>query len=146
MIIEQCQNIEELRPLAERWFEIQNGDDFGLDVDLETIFNDLREWQRNEGTVLVAKNENEPVGLFAVFVVPSFLGNQKIALEKYWFSTLGIAGPKLYIEAIKWSKKNGCSHLITNASHLASEMHDKVCRFLEMAGAKLFETSYIMEL
>lgn len=146
MIIEHCQNIEELRPLAEKWFEMHNGDEFGLDVDLETIFNDLREWQRNEGTILVARHEGEPVGLFAVFVVPSFLGNQKIALEKYWFSRARVAGPRLYIEAVKWAQENGCSHLITNASNLASEMHDKVCRFLESTGAKMFETSYILEL
>jgi hypothetical protein len=148
MRIEQISDVEQLRSLGQCWMLEQNGDDFGLDIDLETIMADLDRWIQAEGTIFIAYDGVQPVGFFAVFAVPSFLGKQKIAIERYWFAIPGfsVAGPRLYCEAVRWAKENNCSHLIINASRLASAMHDKVCLFLEKNGAKPFETSFILEL
>jgi GNAT superfamily N-acetyltransferase len=146
--IEQCQNIEELRPLAELWLKEHSADNYGLEVDIDVIAQDLMIWLCGEGTVLVAKENDEVIGMFALFVAPSYLGKQKIAVEKYWYTQRGraVAGPKLYIEAVEWARLHGCSHLITSGSKMASDRHDAICRFLERTGARHFETSYIYEL
>jgi hypothetical protein len=148
MLIEQCQNIEELIPLGSEWLEEITADAYGLDVDLSVILADLEQWLNGEGAVLVAKVDDEIVAMFALFAVPSYLGNQKIALEKYWYAREGhhFAGPKLYIEALNWAREHGCSHIITSGSKMASDRHDSICAFLEKTGAQHFETSYIYEL
>ena len=148
MIIEQCKNIEELRSLAWDWMEDSHPEQFGLEVDLNVIKADLESWLDGEGVVLIAREGDEILGMFSLFAVPSYLGNQKIALEKYWYCKTGshFAGPRLYIEAIKWSKEHGCSHLITSGSKMASDRHDAICQFLEKSGAKHFETAYIYKL
>jgi len=148
MRVEYCHDVEKLRPLAERWMAESNAEKFGLDVDIDVIKQDLEQWLSGEGVVLVAYDGIQPVAFLAVFAVPSYLGKQKIALEKYWYAMPGftVAGPKLYCEAVRWAKDNGCSHLITSGSKLASGRHEGICRFLETTGAQHFETSYIYEI
>ena len=148
MIIEQCQNIEELRSLAWEWMEDSHPELFGLEVSLDVIKADLESWLAGEGAVLIAREGDEILGMFSLFAAPSYLGNQKIALEKYWYCRDGshFAGPRLYMEAIKWAKEHGCSHLITSGSKMASDRHDAICNFLEKSGAQHFETSYIYKL
>ena len=149
MRIEHCQDVEEIRPLGRLWLEKMNAGQYGLDTDLDVAIEDLKLWKNDfEGAILLAKVDDEPIGVFAMFVVASYLGRQKIAIEKYWFvkDKQRMAGPRLYVEAVKWAKQHGCSHLITNASRLASDQHDSVCRFLERTGAMAFETSYIYRL
>ena len=43
-----------------------------------------------------------------------------------------------------WARAHGCSHLLFNASRLASGLHDDVCRVYEHKGMKPFETTYIV--
>jgi hypothetical protein len=140
--------MEDLRPLGQEWLQELSADDYGLDVDLDVIVQDLKDWLQNEGVVLVAKENDEIIAVFALFAVPSYLGKQKIALEKYWYARTDhhVAGPKLYIEALDWAKQHGCSHLITSGSKMASDRHDSICKFLEKTGAQHFETSYIYKL
>ena len=148
MTIEECTNIEELRPLGEEWLEEIHAGDYGLDVDLNVIAEDLESWMKGEGVIFTAKEDGVIVGLIAVFATPSYLGGQKIALEKYWYCRRGshVAGPRLYVEAVEWARKHGCSHMITSGSKMASGRHDAICHFLEKTGAKHFETSYIYRL
>jgi hypothetical protein len=112
------------------------------------ILDDLKLCLASEGAVLVAEKEEVIIGLFALFAVDSYLGNQKIAVEKYWYvsDNTCLAGPRLYLAAVNWAREHGCSHLITSGSKMASDRHDSICQFLESSGAKHFETSYIYEL
>ena len=149
MTIEECKDIEVLRDLGSQWIKEVRNDLFGLDVDLDVVKADLQHWMdTTEGAVLAAKIEGRIVGLFAVFAVPSYLGHQKVALEKYWYARRGsmFVGPKLYVEAVRWAKAHGCSHLITSGSMTMRKQHDAICRFLEKVGAQHFETSYIYNL
>lgn len=150
MIIEQCQDVEQLKPLGESWLQELKADEFGLNVDLDVIIQDLKRCvlDTEDSAILVAKDGGGIVGVFAVFAVPSYLGRQKMAVEKYWFTKEhhNVAGPRLYVEAVNWAKKYGCSHLITSGSKMASDRHDSICRFLEKTGARHFETSYIYTL
>ena len=148
MVIEQCKDIMELKSLAEEWAKESRAGEFGLDVDLNIVKSDMESWLEGQGAVLVAREGDEILAMFALFAVPSYLGNQKIALEKYWYARKGchFVGPQLYTEAVKWARENGCSHLITSGSKMASGSHDSICRFLENTGARHFETSYIYEI
>ena len=148
VIVQQCDNIDELRGLGLEWIRGSHADDYGLDVDIEVVLADLKSWMDGEGVVLIARDNDEIIAVFAMFAVPSYLGRQKIALEKYWYSRKGchFAGPKLYMEAIKWAKEHGCSHLISGGSKMASDRHDSICDFLERTGAQHFETLYIYKL
>lgn len=148
MLIKQCNDVEQLRPLAERWISELDASSFGLEVDIETIKKDLESWLNGEGVILIAYDGILPVGFIAVFAVPSFLGNQKIAIEKYWYCIPGfpVAGAKLYVEAVAWAKSHGCSHLIASGSKLSLNRYDSICRFLEKTGAKHFEISYVYKL
>jgi len=148
VIISECTDIEELRSLGQEWLDSLHADAYGMDTDIEVIAADLEMWLEEEGTVLVAKEEDEVIGLIAVFAVPSYLGKQKIAVNKYWYVRDGyyFAGPKLYVKALEWARSHECSHLLTSGSKMASDRHDSICRFLEKTGAKHFETSYVYEI
>ena len=148
MLIEECDNIESLRQLGSEWLSELQADRYGLDADIEIIKADLESWNKGEGAVLVAKHDNEIVALFALFAVPSYLGKQKIALEKYWYARKGshFAGPRLYMAAIDWARQHNCSHLITSASKMMPDRHDSIGDFLLKTGARHFETSYIYQI
>jgi hypothetical protein len=82
-----------------------------------------------------------------VVVFDSYMGKQKIAVEKYWYCLREhpLAGVKLYAAAVYWAKAVGCSHLLASAS-CTSDRYERAGKFLEQAGARVFETTYITEL
>lgn len=153
MRIVQTNDVSVIEPLAKKWHDVSNAVAFGLKVIMEDVLNDLDVWLESyPGTIIVAMEDPEydppfPVGFFAVFAVKSFLSNDLVALEKYWFSDPEShkAGVYLYKAALKWAADNGCTHLILSASNLASDQHDKVCKFCEAFGMNKFETSYIVK-
>lgn len=143
-------DIERLKPEALQWRDTCNGKVMGIDLDPETYFADLATLiSRDDADLFLLVNEDDDVaGYIGVVSFNSPLGNQKMAQEHYWYvsgQNRG-SGTMLLIRAIReWAKENGCSHLIMSASTLASEMHDRICRFYERIGMKKFETSYIQE-
>jgi GNAT superfamily N-acetyltransferase len=146
MRIERSHDVGKVRALCERWQSECNGEAFGLIVRADDALSELDRWLDGAtGTLLLAYDGTELVGFFAVFAVDSFLGNQTVALEKYWYALPNRvkAGPALFRAAKQWAGENGCSHLLVSASNLASDSHDKVSRFCEGMGMKKFETSYI---
>ena len=148
MKLEEIREVEKLKPLAEMWRKNSNAAKFGLKTNIETILTDLAMTLDEESALFVVRDGSEIVGMFAVVAMPSFLGEQKIALEKYWYSMPGyhVVGPMLYKEGVKWAAEHECSHLICGASVLASDMHSKLERFYKSMGMKKYETLYIKEL
>ena len=148
MKLEYVTDIEVFRPLGELWMQQHNGDEFGIDITVEDVMADAKEvLASGAGVVIGAKDDDEWVGFMLVFTTECFLGLQMIAVEKYWFAKPNAlkAAPLMLIKARAWAREEGCSHLIMSASNLASNKHDKVCRFYERKGLRLFETSYICE-
>lgn len=147
MKIEYWTDIENLRPLVEHWYREQNGESFGVEMSIDAFITDVKTWlSKVAGTIIVALENDEPVGFIVVIAAPSCFGAQLWGVEKGWYvypPSRSAAGLLLYRKARQWSGDNGCSHYITFASNLASDMHDKVCRFYERMGMKLFETIYI---
>jgi hypothetical protein len=140
-------DIADIMPLAEQWVGEAKTDDFGLDVDMDVLVADLARWLEGESVMFVAQVDDNPVGFIVAVVFDSYMGKQKIAVEKYWYTLREhpLAGTRLYTQVIKWAKESGCSHFIASASHL-SERYDSAARLLEWIGARTFEQSYIMEL
>lgn len=143
-------DIEALKSLAFEWKGLCNGKAFGIDLRVETHFRDLASLIENEDSELfLLLKQYRVIGYMGVTCFDSPIGNQKIANEHYWYvsgKNRG-RGTLLLLRAIKsWAKEKGCSHLIMNCSNLASEMHDRLCRFYEKIGFRKFETSFIKEL
>ena len=152
MRIETTHDVERIREIAGRWLSGCNAQKLGFAISIDRALEDLREWvDTMPGDILLAYepvsdyDPPELVGFFALFVCDSYLGPDKVALEKYWYAEPNHtrAGVALFRAAMEWSKEHGCSHLIASASGIASDLHDKVCRFFERQGMTLFETAYI---
>jgi len=143
-------DIEALKLLAFEWMDEWNGKAFGIDLRLETHLQDLTRLIENEDSELfLLIKMDRVIGYMGCTCFDSPLGNQKICQEHYWFvsgKNRG-RGALLLLRAVKkWAKDKNCSHLIMNCSNLASDLHDRLCRFYEKIGYMKFETSYIKEL
>lgn len=143
-------DIETLRPIAESWQNEMRANDFGI------IADDMNKYLLELGVMasslnanlIVLYDEETPVGYLGLRYFSSPLGNQIMAEEHYFYvipEKRGLASMRLIKNAKFIAKMKGCSHIILNASNLASDMHDKVCNFYEKSGMKKFETSYISE-
>lgn len=139
-----------MRPIVEAWQAIVLTNDFGIIADdVDKFLRSLKDLAENEDSdLLVLYDDNTPVGYLGLQYFSSPLGNQRMANEHYFFvmpEHRGISSMKLIRDAKMLAKAKGCSHLIMNASNLASDMHDKVCEFYKNMNMKLFESSYISE-
>ena len=143
-------DIEELKLLALKWKEECKGEGFGIELVPQIHYSDLAGLiEKDDADLLLLMKRNKVVGYMGIFSFDSPLGNQRIAEEHYWFVSDNKRGhgTMLLIRAARqWAKQHGCSHIIFNASCLASDMHDRLCRFYEKIGFRKFETSYIKEL
>jgi GNAT superfamily N-acetyltransferase len=146
MQIEPIRNIEVIRPLLDEWSNEADGEQFGVMADPDYAMAEMTKWIEQPGSdVLVAIHE-EPVGFLALFIAPSSVGAQTIAVEKYWYvHPRASCGVQLLDAAQVWAKDQGCRHLMMSASKLAGNMYAKVCRFYERRGFELVESSFIKE-
>lgn len=144
------QSIESLRHITEAWVFDTKDNEFGISINANTHLLDLLKLVLSDTADLIVLYENEiPVGYLGIVIMQSPLGNQLIANEHYWYvmpEHRGRGSIQLIKAANEWAKQRDCSHIILNASCLASNMHDKICGFYEKMGLKKFETSYIKEI
>ena len=143
-------DIETLRPVVESWQEIVLDNGFGIIADdVDKFLAGLKHLVSDEQSdLLVLYDNGTPVGYLGMNYFISPLSSQKMANEHYFFvipEKRGMASIGLFRTAKALAKTRGCTHLIMNASNLASDLHDKVCAFYERVDMKLFESSYISE-
>lgn len=129
------------------WKDECKGEDFGIELIPETFFSRLADMINDvDAELFLLLRDNKVIGFMGAIIFQSPLGNQDIAQENFWFvsgKNRG-RGKLLLFRAIKkWAKEKGCSHLIMNASCLASNMHGRLCHFYERMGFIKFETSFI---
>ena len=152
MRVVKATNIDCMKHVALEWKETCNANNLGVTMNPDVYFEKLAKLiDRDDAALFLLFNlENKVVGYMGVESFYSPLDNQKIANEHHWYmleSYRGGIGAMRLVNAIKeWAKEHGCSHLIMNASNLASDLHDSVCKFYESIGMKKFETSYIQEI
>ena len=143
-------DIEQLKEAVFEWRDSCNGKDFGIDLQTETFFSHLVDMINDEDKELfLLVKMDKVIGFLGAVIFQSPLGVQNIAIERFWFVSgkhRGRGAILLYRAFKKWAKEKGCSHHLMTASCLASDMHDRLCRFYEKIGFRKFETSYIKEL
>jgi hypothetical protein len=146
MRIIETKDVAEIRPLYDAWLSISHGDDFGLDIDSKVADANVQYLIAAGGALFVAYDNDVPIGFLTVSLVPSAVGKQIVAMCTYWFAlpSSDLVGPNLIEVAKKWTANKGCGHLLITGSKLASDSHDKICRYCNRIGAKQFETIYIL--
>lgn len=140
-------DVELLRPLAEKWRAECNGDTLGIDIDIDTHLKDLQRLMASPASELLVLVKGEDIlGYMGLTIIDSPIGKQMMVNEHYWF----VDPKKRRLSALKFlpvverfARDAGCSHLLMNASTLASDLHDRTCRLYEKFGMKKFETTYI---
>lgn len=149
-IANSVEQIESIRPLADEWKEFCSCGQFGLEVDVNAFLAGLMDLVDGvDSDLLLLIDDTEIVGIMGLTKFQSPFGKEMVASEHYMFVKQGhsVTGGKRLIDAAQgWAKKNGCSHLIMNASNAASDMLAKVCRLYERLGMKPFEMSYIKDI
>ena len=135
----------------ESWQENVQDNDFGIIADdIDKYLNELGYMVlRPDADLIVLYDGETPVGYIGLRYFSSPLGSQMMAEEHFFFvipEKRGLASMRLLKNAKYLAKLKGCSHIIFNASNLASELHDKLCRVYEKMGFMKFETSYVTEL
>lgn len=138
--------MEQIRPIALRWKNESNNEALSIEIDADLYMNGLQEFVDNPDNVLLVLEDEEIVGYMGLGIFVSPIGNQLIANEHYWYvipEKRGMSALKFLPAAEKWAKEKGCSHLIMNASNLASDLHDRTCKLYERFGMSKFETTFI---
>jgi len=148
-MIRECANIEEIKPLIQRWHKETNGKDFDLDICLEDAYADFQALINRKDCNLFVLVKDRPVGFIGVVSFKSPIGRYKMANEHYFYvlpENRGIGSIRLIKAVFDWAKEQRCSHVLMNASMLASNLHDQVCEIYECMGMKKFETTHILKI
>ena len=129
-------NIETLRPIVESWQKNVMTNEFGIIADdVNKYLAELHSIAFGQSSdLLVLYDRDEPVGYFGLRYFSSPLGEQVMANESFYYvlpEKRSISSLKLIKSAKMLAKMKGCSHLILNASNLASDSHEKLCRVYE---------------
>lgn len=138
-----------LFPVIDSWFKEAQFEEFGIEHDFFSGVEDLtRLINSDDGALLVMDINEKIIGFMGITVFKSPLSKQKIANEHYWYVLPEYRGRGIYLisSAYKWAKEKECSHIMMNASRLASQLHDKTCQIYERMGMKKFETTYIKQI
>jgi hypothetical protein len=144
-IVEYKPDID-LIPLLREWRSETKMVEFGIQGYVPDTVEFLKNLT-NKGTVLVLMAQNIPVGIMGLCPMKSPVGPQQIANEHFWYISPHFRGygRKMLRAAEFWSKGHGCSHLIVNASYMASDLCDKVSKLYELLNFSHFEKSFIKE-
>ena len=142
-------NVSELRPVVDEWVASCNGKDLEITVNANALLAELHSLAVGRSSCLMVLMVGDlPVGFIGVRISKSPLSDQLIANEHFWYVRESVRGPgsiRLMKEAEAWARSMGCSHIIMNASNLASGLHDQVCDIYQRMGMSKFETAYIKE-
>lgn len=146
-MIRELRQDDDLIPLLTEWQRETRGDLFGMGCIIEITERHLKEMIGKENhKVFVSVKEGNIVGLMGVRIYKSAIGDELFAGEHLWFVSRiyrGLRSMKLLRYVMEWAKSKGCSHFVSSASNLSSELHDSICSLYEDIGMVKFETSYI---
>lgn len=140
-------DISKLTQVAESWASECNGEEMGIDIDIEVFLEKLADFALGpDSELFVIENDGIVFGILGMEIFDSPTGKQRVANEHYWYvipEHRGVSSIRLLRHGMKWAKDKNCSHIMLNASRLASNLHDEVCHLYECMGFKGFETVYI---
>ena len=112
MRIVESTDVETIRPLYDEWLKIANGAEWGVELDPDVTSANMQKLVEADGVLLVAYEDDQPTGFFAISKIPSTFGKQWIAVEAMWFAlpNAHMAGPSLLKAAQRWTASHGCCH------------------------------------
>ncbi len=142
------EDVKRLFPVIRSWLAECKANDFGIGIEMPAYIDTVYRLTHNEDCdLMVMELDGEIIGVMGLTCAKCPLGDQKIANALYWYTLPEHRGKGIsfVLEARRWAKRKGCSHIIFNASKMASEMHDRVCQIYERINMKKFETSYILK-
>jgi len=142
------EDVEKLFPVIRSWLAECKANEFGINIEMPDYIDTVYKLTHHEDCdLMVMELDNEIIGVMGLTSAKCPLGEQKIANALYWYTLPEHRGKGIsfVLEARRWAKRKGCSHIIFNASKMASEMHDRVCQIYERVKMKKFETSYILK-
>lgn len=91
--------------------------------------------------------DSKVIGILGMIIFKSPVSSDIIANEHFWYIVpdyrRGLLGMNMLKKAIEWAKLKGCTQFMANASMMASNLHDDVCRLYACINMKKFETTYI---
>ena len=143
-------DINELTRVMSAFITESTCDDFGISLDLHVVIEDVKRLITHDNSdLLVLIHEDGIVGMMGLRINDSPLGEQQFTNEHYWYvikEYRGIASIRMVKAAELWAKNMGCSHILLNASYMASDMHDMICKLYDKMSMKRFETVYIKDI
>lgn len=142
-------DIASMVKIIKSWGEENKGQEIGIDIDQAVFINEIQRLSSGENSELFVATNGIVIGILGIEIFNSPIGKQRMANEKFWYvapNHRGSIGIRLLKHGMKWAKEQGCSHVTLNASYLASDLHDGVCKLYEKMGMTKFETVYIKEL
>lgn len=144
-------NINRLFDVIVSWNDTCKGSTFGIDISMDRFAEELQVLISNEDSVLfvLIDDTTKIVGIIGMIKFLNPVSNRMIANEHFWYvipEYRGFHSMHLIRSAFAWAEDNNCSHMMLNASMLASDLHDKVCDLCMRLGMKKFETSFIKEI
>jgi len=138
--------IELLRPIAIAWQQEARGNALGIDIDVERHLADLARLSADPHCLLLVLMQGRPVGYMGMEFFASPVGKDIVANEHYWYvmpEARGRDSVMLLREARRFAREAGANYMLFNASRLASDLHDDVCRLYEHFKMEPFETTYL---
>jgi len=142
------EEIEPLFPVISSWLTECKANDFGIVIEMPAYIDTVYKLIHHEDCdLMVMEFEDKIIGVMGLTSTKCPIGDQNIANALYWYTLPEHRGKGIsfILEARRWARRKGCSHIIFNASKMASGMHDRVCRIYEGIKMKKFETSYILK-
>jgi hypothetical protein len=138
---------DDLTPLVTAWAAEWDGARFGLSIDQEKVIADLKQTARGPESIVFAKiDDNQVVGILGLETFVNPYGRERIANEKKWYVMPKYRGQvrDFWIYAKGWAVVHGCTHIMLNASYMASDRCERVGALYEkMMGLAPFERAYI---
>ena len=149
MILDQNDDIEILRPLAEMWQKLSQGQQFALPIDATIGLRTMRALQLGSSSdVLVLTDKTgRPCGVMGLAYRPNHVGPGLIARECCLFVDPAArgAGLELIAAAKLLGKRKGCGWLSLTASRIAGDAN-RAGRLYEHCGGELYESSFLVVL
>lgn len=132
---------DDLSSLIASWWKEGHVSDFGFSFDPQKMEAGIRSLPG----CLVMEWEGRIVGFMGLAVFTSPFGPEQVANEHYWYvlpEHRGLAWAFIK-HARKWAQEHGCSHVMLNASYMASDKCDRVSSLYEKMGFEPFERTYL---
>jgi hypothetical protein len=139
---------DDLTLVLDAWAKEWQGEDFGLTIDPVKVEADIQKVAAdNKCLVLALVKDNAVVGIMGLVTLTSAIGPERIANEHCWYvmpeHRTWMRSFITYAKA--WAQTMGCSHLMLNASYMASDRADRVGSLYQKMGLKPFENVFITE-